>query len=338
MALKVVNSSASQGTGQSSNFSGNLVNTYNPQQAASISSGSTGGGSGGSSSGYSSGSGSYSPYYAAAPPPIDTAAIAAFDQQINFLNQGLGRADSALASGLSGVDASWQNALNQLLAGKNQTEKDVTASKKSLADQFISAKNTIGYNSGSALNGILRLLGSRGAGGSSTAKVAVPGAVAREATLQRNDVSATNAENNRNVDSSWQKYLLGYDREVQSANTQRANNRGAIERQIADNKFSILQQIAALAGKRAEAARGNAVGAMQPYLDQANAVANRAANYTVAPINYNTQAYEAPSLDKYTIDPGAAPTVQGQAQSNDYVSPYYAGLLGLTNRKQGTAA
>lgn len=278
------------------------------------------------------------PYYAAAPPPIDTAAIASLDQQIGFLNQGLGRADANLNSGYTSIDASWQNALNQLLAGKNQTEKDVTGTRKSLADQYIGAKNTIGYNSGAALNGILRLLGSKGAGGSSTAKVSVPGAVAREATLQRNDVSATNAENVRNVDSSWQKYLLGYDREVQSANTQRNNNRGALERQVAESKANILQTISALAGKRASAARGDAVGAMQPYLDQASAALNRASNYNVAPINYNTQAYEAPSLDKYTIDPGAAPTVQGQTQNNDYVSPYYAGLLGLTRNKQATAA
>lgn len=276
-------------------------------------------------------------YYAAAPPPVDTAAIAAFDQQINFLNQGLGRADAARNSGFSGVDAQWQNALNALLAGKNQTETDVNASRKSLADQFIGAKNTIGYNSGNALNGILRLLGSRGAGGSSTAKVAVPGAVAREATLQRNEVAGTNADNNRNVDSSWQKYLLGYDREVNSANTQRTNARDQINRQIEENKANILQQIAALAGKRSSAARGNAVGAMQPYLDQASAALNRASNYSVAPINYNTQAYTAPELSKYLVDPGPAPSVQGETQSNDYVSPYYAGLLGLTKEKAATA-
>lgn len=278
------------------------------------------------------------PYYAAAPPPIDTAAIAAFDQQINFLNQGLGRADAARNSGFTGVDAQWQNALNQLIAGKNQTEKDVGIQRKALADDFIGAKNTIGYNSGNSLNSILRLLGSKGAGGGSTAKISAPGGVAREATLQRNDVSATNAKNNQNVDSSFQKYLLGYDRETQSANTQRTNARDQINRQIEENKASILQQIAALAGKRGEAAKGNAVGAMQPYLDQANAALNRASNYNVAPINYNTQAYEAPSLDKYTVDPAGAPSVQGESTNQDYVSPYYAGLLGLNRNKQSLAA
>lgn len=336
MALTVVNSNSKQGVGQSGNFAGNLTQTYNPQPAAAApsSGGVASGGGGGGGGGY----GGANNYYAAAPPPIDTAAIAAFDQQINSLNQGLGRADANRNSGFTQIDATWQNALNQLLAGRNNTEKDVTTQRKQTADDFIGAKNTIGYNSGNQLNSILRLLGSKGAGGGSTAKISAPGGVAREATLQRNDVSATNAKNSQAIDSGWNKYLLGYNNEVSSANTQRTNNRDLLNRQIEESKAGILQQISALAGKRASAAGGNAVGAMQPYLDQANAALNRASNYTVNPVNYNTQAYTAPELSDYTIDPAGAPSVQGETANQDYVSPYYAGLLGLNRQEQGLAA
>lgn len=261
-------------------------------------------------------------------PSYDTAAVAQYDQGINNANAALNRLGAQQESGNSGIDASWQNALNQLLLSKNQGEKSYNLNKKQTADDYVSAKNTIGANAGNTLNSVLRLLGSRGAGGSSAFNIAAPNAVSRQATIQRSEASNTNAKNNQALDINWNNFMTGYNNQVSSANSQREQQRQALASQIENSRGTLLQTIAQLAGMKASAMGGNAAGAAQPYLDQANAALDRAVSFRVNPISYQTQAYEAPSLGSYNTNPGAAPTYQGQGASNDYFSPYLAALLG----------
>ena len=265
----------------------------------------------------------------------DTAAVAQYDQGINNANSALNRLGVQLDSGRSGIDASWQNALNQLLLSKNQGEKSYNLNKKSTADDYVSAKNTIGANAGNTLNSVLRLLGSRGAGGSSAYNIAAPGAVSRTATIQRSEASGTNAKNNQALDLNWGNFMTGYTNQVSSANSQREQQRQQLEAQIENSRGTLLQTLAQLAGMKASAMGGNAAGAAQPYIDQANSALDRAVNFRVNPISYQTQAYEAPSLGSYNTNPAAAPTYQGQGPSSDYYSPYLSALLG--KKQQATA-
>lgn len=251
-----------------------------------------------------------------------------YDQSIGNTQSAIDRLGSQQNSGNSTIDASWQNALNQLLSGKNQANSTYTTNKQQSATDYVGAKNTIGANAGSSLSGLLRLLGSRGAGGSSAARISAPGAVARNATQQRTDVGNTFGANNQALDTNWANYLQGYDNQVSGAGSQRDQQKNDLQRTIDTNRATLLQFLASLSGQRAQAAGGSATGAAQPYLDQANQVLDKTANYTTAPINFQTQAYNAPSLGKYTTNPNAAPTVQGQGASNDYFSPYLAALLG----------
>lgn len=256
------------------------------------------------------------------------AAAAQYDQSIGNTQKAIDRLGSQLNSGFSSIDASYQNALNQLLLGKNRAEKQYGDTKLETGKNYVAGKNTIGANAGNTLNSLQRLLGMRGAGGSSAANISAPQAVGRQATLQRNDLSNTYGSNVRGLETNWNNYLTDYGNQVEGSKSQREQQRQGLQSQIDSNRASLLQTLAQLAGQKASALGGNAVGAAQPYLDQANAVLDRTANYVTAPINYAVKAYEAPSLEKYTVNPNAAPTVQGQSAANDYFSPYLAALLG----------
>lgn len=253
---------------------------------------------------------------------------AQYDQAIGNTQSALDRLGAQLNSGYSSLDTQATDALNQLLLGRNQGETAYKGNKQQTATNYVGAKNTIGANAGSTLNSILRLLGSRGAGGSSAYNIAAPGAVARQATLQRTDASNTDAQNNQALDTNWGNFLTGYDNQVSGVNSQKQRGRQSLEQNIDSNRASLLQTLAQLSGQRAAAAGGSATGAAQPYFDQANSVLDRTANYSIAPITYQTQAYQAPSLSSYNVNPNAAPTYQGQGASNDYVSPYLQSLLG----------
>lgn len=282
--------------------------------------------SGGGGGGYGGG---------AAAPRIDTAAIAAYDQGIGNTQAAINRLDPQYNSSLSGIESSYKNALDQLLLGKNRGETSYKDNKQQTATDYVGAKNTIGANAGSSLKGLLRLLGSRGAGGSSAALTTAPEAVSRQATLQRGEVGGEFGKNNKALDINWNNFLTDYENQVKSAGSQREQQRRELQNQFDSQRQTLLNNLAQLAGQRASAAGGNSVAAAQPYLNQANAFADRAANFTVNPINYQTQAYTAPELNKYTVNPNAAPTYQGQAPTSDYFSPYLSALLG---KKQQTVA
>ncbi len=280
------------------------------------------------------------------PPGTDTSAggggasganqaqLSAYDQAIGNTQAGINRLPTQLNSGLSGIDSSYQNALNQLLLGKNQGQQAYDTNKQQTATGYVGAKNTIGSQAGSTLNGLLRLLGSRGAGGSSAALTAAPQAVTRGATLQRADVANTFGQNNQALDTNWNNYLTGYNNQVSSAGSQRDQSKQSLQQSIDANKASLLQTLAQLQSQRGQAAGGNGVADAQPYLDQANQLLDQSANYTTAPINYQTQAYQAPSVASYTVNP-QQPAQYNQQGNQDYFSPYLQSLLG--KKQLGTA-
>jgi hypothetical protein len=264
----------------------------------------------------------------------DPATLAAYDQAIGNTQSAVDRLPGQLNSANNGVDVSFTNALNQLLAGKNQANQSYTTNKQQAGTDFVQAKNTIGANAGNTLNGLLRLLGSRGAGGSSTALLSAPGAVASGATQQRGAATNTFGANNQALDTNWNNYLTGYNNQVTGATSQRDQQKQSNQQQNQSQQASLLQTLASLTGQRTAATGGNATGAAQPYLDQANGILNGLSNYTVNPINYQTQAYQAPSQASYSTNPQATPSYQGQTQANDYTSPYLSALL---KQKQPTA-
>lgn len=267
---------------------------------------------------------------------VDPNQVALYDQSIGNTQNAINRTGSQLASGNSQIDASYQDAINQLLLGKNQANATYTDNKKTTATDYVGSKNTIRSQAGGSLSSLLRLLGSRGAGGSSAATITAPGAVARQATLQQNDVGSTFGANNRALDTNWNNYLTGYNNEVSSAGSQRQRSQQTLQDQINNNKAQLLQTLATLQQQKSAYQGGNPAAASQGSIDQANALLNSTANYNVAPITYQTQAYNAPSLGSYTVNPNAAPTFNGQTQSNDYTSPYLAALLG--KKQSNTAA
>jgi hypothetical protein len=254
--------------------------------------------------------------------------LAGFDQAIGNTNSAINRLGSQLNSGNSAIDASYQNALKQLLLGRNQSQAAYDTSKQQTAQDYIGAKNTIGANAGASLQGLLRLLGSRGAGGGSAATEMAPQAVAREATLQRADAGNAFGQNSQALDTNWNNYLTGYNNSVMDVNSQRDQQRQGLQSNIESNRATLLQTLAQLSAQRDQAAGGNGVAAAQPFLDQANRTLDSLASYNVAPINYQTQAFNAPELASYAMGSAAGPTFQGQAPQNDYFSPYLAALLG----------
>lgn len=253
--------------------------------------------------------------------------VNSYDQAIANAQGAIGRLPGQQNSANSAINSSSQDALSQLLGGFNQAKSSYDTNKLQTGQNFVTSKNSVGANAGNSLNSLLRLLGSRGAGGGSPVAGA-RGAVAQEATLQRGDLGRTFGQNNQALDTGWGNYNTGYNNQVSSVNKQRDNSLAQNADRFNTQQASLLQSIAQLSGQKAGYTGGNATAASQPYLDQANGLLNGLGNFNYTPVNYQTQAYQSPDLAKYTTNPYSTPTVQGQPQTSDYTSPYLAALLG----------
>src|SRR3990167_1514350 len=248
--------------------------------------------------------------------------IDAYNQAIGNTNQAIERLPNKLESGYQTLDSQSTDDINQLLLGKNRAEGQYGENKLSTGKDYVGSKNTIGSQAGSLLTGLWRLLGSRGAGGGTTFRNLAPNAVARQATLQRNDVSGQFGNNMRLLDTNWNNFLTDYSNSQKDVQNQRSMGRDKVRSLFQTNKAELLQQLAELTAKRDQN-----VDAGEGYLDKANTLLDSASKFDVDPLKYKVGAYTAPSLESYVARPGATPTYQGQAASNDYTSPYLAALL-----------
>lgn len=256
---------------------------------------------------------------------------AAYNQAMANTQSAINRLPDQFNSGVSGIDSSYQNAINQLLGGYNQANQTYNQNKQTAATDYVGAKNTIGVNAGNAINSLHRLLGSRGASGGSAYNIAAPQAVVQQGTQQRNDVSNTFAKNQQGLDQTWGNYKIGYDNQVAGAGNQRDQAKQTLQSQIDTNRASLLQSLAQLTSQQSGA------GAAQPYLDQANALLDKTANYSTPAINYQTQAYTPPSLASYNTNPVGQVSGGSTQAGNDYFSPYLSALLGKKQQSGVTA-
>lgn len=261
----------------------------------------------------------------------DPATLAAYDQQIAQYNQAINALPTQLQGSDNQIQSAYTTALNQLLGAKNQATAGYGTATTGNQQQYVTNKNAIGTNAGQSLNGLERLLGSRGAGGSSTALFGAPQAVAQQASQQRAGASQTYGGNQSNLDTSYNNYLTQNSNDQNSIGSQRDQNLNAAQQAIASSNAGLQQQLATLQAQKAAATGGNPTSAAAPYLASAANYLQSAGNLglnTFTP-QYNTAAYSAPTAASYTVNPFATPTTQNTNQGilNNTVSPALSSLL-----------
>lgn len=260
----------------------------------------------------------------------DPATIAAYNQSINNYQSALGNLPTQLQGSDAQIQDSYNTALQSLLGNANQAKSTYNSGTTQNQQQYVTNKNTIGTNAGQSLSGIERLLGSRGAGGSSAALFNAPQAIAEQATSQRAGAGQNYGANQQGLDTTYNTFLTGNQNDQNSIAKQRDTNLNSAQAQIQQTQAGLLQQLATLSAQKAAATGGNPTTAAQPFLDQANNYLSSAAQLglNIAPLNYNTNAYTAPALSSYTTNPFATPTATSNPSIvNNTVSPALASLL-----------
>lgn len=296
----------------------------------------------GGGGGYVAPSGGGGGSIAPAAPAIDYAAIAAYDQGIGQANSGLERLTTQRDVGSQNIDFAHDSALNQLLSQRAENERNYNETKVSTTKDNLKAKSNIDFRTGQRANALQKLLGSRGAGSSTAARVAAPWAAAKEGTDARKEVTDAFTSNMGALDKNWEDFerrVLQTRAELwQKRHDQHTN----LLAQLAEKRSSLLAQLAELQANRARAAGGNPVAAAQPYLDQvnqANSQIDGLGRQFSGPMGFTQPTYATPNLSKYDYDALQAAKLGDQGDGSAYTDSINPGYLSvLLNRKKDEAA
>ena len=278
---------------------------------------------------YQPSSGSYSSGSTA--PRVDSNVIAQYDQGINQANAALGRLPGQESIGSENITNAYNSTLNTLLDARTTAERDYNTTKTQSTQDNIKARSNIDYSTGQKANSLQRLLGSRGAGSSSAARVAAPWAAANEGSRQRGQVADAFGRNMQSLDTNWSDYGKGWDRSRGELDQKLYQQRNDLQAQIGEKRSGLLSQLATLQAQRAAAAGGNPVAAAQPYLDQVNALGgqiDQLGRQFASPIAISSPTYKTPDLSAYNYEPGGAIGIgQNTSALTDTVNPYLSVLL-----------
>lgn len=261
--------------------------------------------------------------------------LSSYDQSIDSTNAQINNLGPSLNNLLSGANDTYQSTINGLDQSKATADQNYGLSKTSDAQDYNTAKNTIRTNTGSTINGIDSLLGSRGGGGQAAGDYAALLA-GKAGTGQLTDAGTSFGKNEQGLDTGYNNFLTGYNTNKTNAGLQRDADISNATANIQVQKANLLQSLAGIINQRTAASGGTGTAASQTYADQAKALLASAAAIgapkSVAPVTPTT--YTAPSLLSYTTNPTTVAQGGTSSGATDTSTPFYTSLLNRGNQLQ----
>jgi hypothetical protein len=258
----------------------------------------------------------------------DPQQVALYDQAIGLAQNQEGRLDVQQNNALGQLLGQYNTGLSGLNTDKARTETDYNTNKTQSTRDNITANSNIDFSTGRQANALQRLLGSRGAGSSSAARIAAPYAAGLQGSQQRSQVKDAYSQNMGALDTSFNRYNEDWNTSKMGLDNQFADNQNQVKSGIAEKRSGLLQTLANLQAQRASALGGNPAASAQPYIDQITALSPQIdALGTPRSISVQNPTYAQPDLAKYDYDRTSAPKLQAGNALQEQISPYLSLLL-----------
>lgn len=244
---------------------------------------------------------------------------------MDLINASLGRMPGELATAQANIHKQYDVNNNELQSGFNTAKQNYDSSTQQNQQAYQTNKNQIQDQAATGLEGLLRVLGAHGAGGSSTALYQAPNAVAGVAAQQNAGAGQTYGQNQQALDTNFNIYQTGFNNSKKqladwlTGQLQDAQNQSnANEQQLRENMLSLSPTVAAAQEQVA-------------HINSLRDAADRLQSFNPT-YNGVTPTYTAPSISSYEVTPNSV----GQTQANGTpgsLTPAIASLLGLGKDK-----
>lgn len=257
-----------------------------------------------------------------------------YDRQINDINSNLDSMDRQLENSLAGVRGEYDTYKNEQQssynAEKNSHDKEVLQNLQNLQ----SNRNQITNNASKALRGLLSVLGGMGLGDSSVARYNVPNMVREQANTEYGDAGKTYAQNQQNLDTSWNNYQNQFENDRKKLEDWYNGQVKAKKQENYEKRQSLLSDLVSAYGNRAQYGgdySGNVNSAYDRIADYRNKI-NDLGQYAKPNYTGITSVYNAPDLASYNANNVELTTKVESAEPGE-TSPVLTALRGLKKKE-----
>jgi len=251
--------------------------------------------------------------------------LAAYDEQANLLRNLLGSTQTRLGQGLTQLGDDFNRETSNANEQRSRALEDYAVRREDTTRGKDQAIGQVDTNARTLANSLRQRIGMASGSGSSAYQITAPGAVARDASIERQGVQEDFGANFRDLATKEKRATSDFDSLLSDLQSQRQQKESGLREGVLGQEQSIYGQLADVARKKAAAAGGGYdairsagaadTGQYQQRQSQIDGLFNQFRTpYSVKPVQV-----EAPTLKDYTVDRAAIGGGQGQT---DTYSPY----------------
>lgn len=180
-------------------------------------------------------------YTGGATDPTTAGNIAAYQDQINSINQLLSQANVNQTNGTNAINTGYNNSVAQLQGNNQNVLNGYNTQQGNTTSDYANALNTIDSNARTGYNSLEQLLGGTGSAGN----VLAPFAVSNEANTQRGASSTAYAQNLQAIQDGIDAANQNYNNQKKTLDGQQQTQLQSLLSSIAQQKIGYQQQLGA---------------------------------------------------------------------------------------------
>lgn len=196
------------------------------------------------------------------------ATLFGIDSQLASANDGLGRLDSRLNTGIGNINRDYEAAYSRLMGQRKVARDEYDRGTSDQLNEYQAARNQGATAARSFLDNARRTLGSQGAGGGSAARYGIPYQAQQQAAASNAQAQSTNNRNIGALTTNWNRADADFNNSVGGVQRQRDQGIRDYSSKIEDQRAQLLANIGSLSGQRNIANGGDfraAQAAANPY-------------------------------------------------------------------------
>lgn len=254
-------------------------------------------------------------------------------ESINFLNDQQGLYErllqsvrGGLSTGLQTLTNSENQAKNEATAKQERALRDLNVKRDDMYADKTNALGRVDQGAQQLYDNLRRVLGIASGRGSSAYQLAAPNAVAKDASMKRNNVMTTFGRNERDLSTATEDTNIDYQDLLASIAQQRKQREQDLYAGVYGQEQSIQEKLAEIASERAQLL-GGGYGAQrvarQPYMDRYLQLQNEMDTLPTKysdPIAVRDLNVKTPQLSDFTVDKTALNANREMGTSD--TSPY----------------
>lgn len=260
--------------------------------------------------------------------------IGIYDRQIGDINNNIGSLDTQLANNLAALKGEYNQYKNEQQSAYNANKNDYENSTKQNQQNLQTNRNEITNRASKGLRGLLRVLGSMGASGSSVARYEAPKMVMDQANQEYDNAGKTYAQNQSNLDTDWGNYQNDFENDKKKLEDWYNGQEKAKRQEIEERKQSLLTDLISAYGNRAQYGGdyGNNVSDIYNRIAESRNKVVDLGKYTPANYTGMTSVYKSPDLASYNANDMNLSTSVAESNTSA-ASPLLTALRGLNKKK-----